>query len=514
MPDINWGGDSSTAPFSSRLDEANGDLILAEDNSGGTVLLEYDGSTWQYRGPVELNGNDISGVGALTATDATVSGTVDAGAVNTGRVNSDYTAKPSDDINTIISGMSAGESIAIEGNHTISSSINPIDGITVHILGTVTLANSTDDYIINADSTNDVTITGPGAVDANKANQSVGNPALWIINTTDCTVRGLEVRNVLEGAAINGGTNSTRLHIVQNEVHDCGASSGSCDGIFQWASDSLIAFNEVRNITDAFIASDRCRDTRIIGNYCHNTSSYNTNVDTPQGGVSCYANSTTDWTGEIIGNTIKNTETSYGISDVADEGNRVEAVITNNRIVNAKQGIYLITSDSDFIVQSNTIKDATDGSIRCRAECEVLDNSIIGGGIGIWIQSGGGKSTLRDNKIANGTGTGVLVEAGLVTVSGNKIIPGGYGIYVNATTQDCRISNNRIENAGIYGIRATSGIDDSIVTGNHVTGSSQYGIRISGDKIIAKNNRAYNNSPDFDFSGLTNSVEKDNVSGT
>ena len=89
MPDINWGGDSSTAPFSSRLDEANGDLILAKDNSGGTVLLEYDGSTWQYRGPVEMNGDDISGVGTLTATDVTVSGTVDAGAVSTGSLTSD-----------------------------------------------------------------------------------------------------------------------------------------------------------------------------------------------------------------------------------------------------------------------------------------------------------------------------------------------------------------------------------------------------------------------------------------
>jgi len=83
MPDINWGGDETTAPFSSRLDETAGNFILAEDNDGSTVLLEYDGSTWQYRGPVEMNGEDISGVGTLTATDATVSGTVDAGTVST-----------------------------------------------------------------------------------------------------------------------------------------------------------------------------------------------------------------------------------------------------------------------------------------------------------------------------------------------------------------------------------------------------------------------------------------------
>ena len=83
MPDINWGGDSSTAPFSSRLDEANGDLILAEDNSGSVVLLEWDGATWQYRGPVDMNGENISGVGTLTATDVTVSGTVDTNTVST-----------------------------------------------------------------------------------------------------------------------------------------------------------------------------------------------------------------------------------------------------------------------------------------------------------------------------------------------------------------------------------------------------------------------------------------------
>jgi len=40
------------------------------------------GQSTQNRGPVEMNGEDISGVGTLTATDVTVSGTVDAGAVN------------------------------------------------------------------------------------------------------------------------------------------------------------------------------------------------------------------------------------------------------------------------------------------------------------------------------------------------------------------------------------------------------------------------------------------------
>ena len=67
MPDINWDGDAESAPFRSRYDEASGNLILAETDTG-TGLFEWDGTTWQYRGPVEMNGEDVSGIGSLTAT--------------------------------------------------------------------------------------------------------------------------------------------------------------------------------------------------------------------------------------------------------------------------------------------------------------------------------------------------------------------------------------------------------------------------------------------------------------
>ena len=67
MPDINWNGDAESAPFTSRLDDASGNLILAETDTG-TGLFEWDGSAWQFRGPVEMNGEDVSGIGSLTAT--------------------------------------------------------------------------------------------------------------------------------------------------------------------------------------------------------------------------------------------------------------------------------------------------------------------------------------------------------------------------------------------------------------------------------------------------------------
>jgi hypothetical protein len=147
MPDINWGGDSSTAPFSSRLDEANGDLIIAEDNSGGTVLLEYDGSTWQYRGPVDMNGENISGVGTLTATDATISGTVDSGAVNTETIADDYLytgafdgSDPDARLDNALNAAVDGETIYLErgvynANHTVSNRVT-LTGLSTDTSGT------------------------------------------------------------------------------------------------------------------------------------------------------------------------------------------------------------------------------------------------------------------------------------------------------------------------------------------------------------------------------------------
>ena len=80
MTNINWNGDAESAPFKSRFDDESENLILAETDTG-TALFEWDGSAWQFRGPVEMNGEDVSGIESLTAT----SGNFDS--VNTGSLS-------------------------------------------------------------------------------------------------------------------------------------------------------------------------------------------------------------------------------------------------------------------------------------------------------------------------------------------------------------------------------------------------------------------------------------------
>lgn len=67
---LNWGADATDAKWRSEHDTANSKFILAEDLDGGTILLEYDETASEFvsRGPVNLDGNDVTGVGALDAT--------------------------------------------------------------------------------------------------------------------------------------------------------------------------------------------------------------------------------------------------------------------------------------------------------------------------------------------------------------------------------------------------------------------------------------------------------------
>jgi len=98
MPDrtINWGADATEATYRTQDTDAvdgGGNFRVVEDMVAGTVLLEYDTANgWQVRAAVDLNNNDLSGVGQLNANNATVANTVDctdlqSSSVDTGQIN-------------------------------------------------------------------------------------------------------------------------------------------------------------------------------------------------------------------------------------------------------------------------------------------------------------------------------------------------------------------------------------------------------------------------------------------
>jgi hypothetical protein len=229
MPDINWGGDSSTAPFSSRLDEANGDLILAEDNSGGTVLLEYDGTTWQYRGPVEMNGEDISGVGTLTATGATISGTVDAGAVETDKVNSRSYIAASDDAQSIIEAGTTGDIYMLQSGATWDY-VPPFDipaGVSIHGLG------NSSEYTPRGDNMAVFQKAGDGRVTLNRG-VTIGRGVAFDGNKANYTGDGLYVTGDKERISLDTViTNMAGDGLVTESMYDANLHNtviSNCNG--------------------------------------------------------------------------------------------------------------------------------------------------------------------------------------------------------------------------------------------------------------------------------------------
>jgi len=83
---IHFGDDEADARY--RIQDTSstgGDLVLAEDLDGGTVLLEYDysASEWVSRGPVNLSGNDITNAGSISADALEANGSTFRGAFAT-----------------------------------------------------------------------------------------------------------------------------------------------------------------------------------------------------------------------------------------------------------------------------------------------------------------------------------------------------------------------------------------------------------------------------------------------
>jgi len=105
---IHFGDDAADARY--RIQDTSstgGDLVLAEDLDGGTVLLEYDysASEWVSRGPVNLSGNDITNAGAISASS------LDANQISIGSNSSIQTVSSEQELTDAISNASDGDAI-------------------------------------------------------------------------------------------------------------------------------------------------------------------------------------------------------------------------------------------------------------------------------------------------------------------------------------------------------------------------------------------------------------------
>lgn len=92
---LNFGADATDAKYQIEDSGDPGDFVLARDTDGSVVLLQWNDTAgaWEYGGPVDLDGNDLTDAGT-TVYDAS------ADTVGDGTTSADHTSIESDHINT------------------------------------------------------------------------------------------------------------------------------------------------------------------------------------------------------------------------------------------------------------------------------------------------------------------------------------------------------------------------------------------------------------------------------
>lgn len=270
MPDrqIDYGEDATDATY--RSGDAGGttgggNFVVVEDLDAGMVLFEWDETAGEFvsRGPIDLSGNNLSGVATVSATDLEASnGITDAaGVTHTGELA---------DIDDVGDGGGSTIEVTTETELTDAETNNPA--------GTTVVVPSNETITLTSDFATSLRVEGRGnatiALGANEIELTDASAGLFdlvltcdtsakldneatIFTTAPATIEGCEIDGlatdtdttdggvgIVIGAGSDGG-----LKIVDNEVHDINQ-----DGIDSWhPSDSaavdsaVISRNEVYN---------------------------------------------------------------------------------------------------------------------------------------------------------------------------------------------------------------------------------------------------------------------------
>jgi len=326
-------------------------------------------------------------------------------------------------------------------------------------------APTTDSIIQIGDASttvSNITISGPGVIDGNEANNHPpGTGDLWVAavkitsHVSDVHIFNLGIRSS-SGDAIwvygESGAGRCRGISIQNCI-----LSGNREGIlFEYADDVTISDNWIYDT----IAQDGIEP----------------------------AGSSQDWI--VRGNHVENAlQSGIDIYNGANNG-----IIEDNILVNCDGGVMVSSQGAVPGAQNILIKD------------NIIHDSIGHGGIEIWVNtartnrnitiSGNDISNTYDNGIYCGEGTSEIQidgnyihdvpESGIVFTGGNGSIrnniiraTGEHAINVIHVARYLLIEGNRIEGTTLAGIQvgsATNSWGNTLITGNYINNSGNEGI--------------------------------------
>lgn len=245
----------------------------------------------------------------------------------------------------------------------------------------------------------------------------------------DCYIHDAQSEGIVVGGIGVVIDNCIVLNTQGNGIHLTGATATKVTR--NYVKNTNLAGAGPGHVDGCIIASNSVADTLISGNYIEN-------------GVAGIASWDSDDDSSLIctGNTIRNC-TSYAFEGTLPAVTKVGKIIFSDNLIYASQKITLSCGNTSLL--------ATQGAYKTLVSNNYLEDTTI------QIQYSGNDIRVQGNMIYNSGTTALNIyvdRSANVAITGNTVVGGGYGVYVDGTTlRDLLIANNSFRNQQTNGVR-------------------------------------------------------------
>ena len=390
----------------------------------------------------------------------------------------------SSDYTTLQQGITAaagGTFRVLEGVHTITAALLPLDDTTIILeAGAIITTATADINHIYINGKSNVKVIGPGKLRRTSAGTSAYCAGVHIKSSTNCVVDNVQfVGMQWAGVWLDNATNCT----ISRNLFTAAL------GTVQDASDVMVWEASYNNTVEGNWCISGChtgimvqdpysgilpKRNKIRGNWSVGHSAY---------GIAVYLPATGDTYNEITGNYIQNILGSYATNRSSGSGIYVVGAgaggtsIVGNTIIQCCQQ----TLDRSLAPAGIGINGVPAGAVKPIIEGNTVGEMDQGDGILITSCAGGvsvGPNTVNIPSTNNGTGVGgaSLAGSGLRIEASNKVNVTGGGYDVLGTGYGCLVLANG------------STMSDIIITGGYYSAVSAYGIAVTKTAAEVINN--------------------------
>ena len=304
---------------------------------------------------------------------------------------------------------------------------------------------------------------------------------------TPYVIENLEINATGYGAGIFVGNTTSHLIIRNCLVY------GAVNIESAWAPGIDIY---LRSVTNCVVENNTCNNAQSYGIRVMVSDGNMVSNNTVSGGtegIDLYGSNNNHVTGNHV--------TGTGSIGIAAYGASEYNTIQGNNVSGTVYAIYLYAQGNHNSVDDNVMTGVTHGIYLGYANNNTVTNNVMSvTGYGFWLDGTSCYNIISDN-ICTGGSRSVYMYPGAssyisyVSVTDNQFFSAYMGVHIYSACSDITVSDNYIEGSSYFGMLIDEGVTRTIVTGNTIIDSINYGIYVMAASYNAQiyGNALYDN---------------------